>query len=65
MKSAYQMKKVGQIYEDMDGIQLEVTYAWSDGSAMMKHLNGVLAGREWCINGQSVFKLVKDVELVA
>ena len=62
MKSAYPIKKIGQIYEGMDGIQLEVTYAWRDGSAMMKHLNGVLAGRESCINGQSVFKLITDVK---
>lgn len=62
MKSAYPMKKVGQIYEDMDGVQLEVTYAWKDGSSMMKHLNGSRSGREECINGQSIFKLVKDAE---
>ena len=62
MKSAYPMKKVGQIYEGMDGVQLEVTYAWKDGSSMMKHLNGSRSGREECINGQSIFKLVKDVE---
>lgn len=62
MKSAYPIKKTGQIYEDMDGILLEVTYAWKDGSSMMKILNGNRAGREMCINGQSVFKLVKDIE---
>lgn len=62
MKSAYPMKKVGQVYEcPLDGTLLEVTYAWKDGSSMMKHLNGSRSGREYCINGQSVFKLIKDV----
>lgn len=62
MKSAYPMKKVGQIYEDMDGIQLEVTHAWKDGASMMRILNGDRAGSESCINGQSVFKLIRDVK---
>lgn len=63
MKSAYPVKKVGQIYKSLiDETIFEVTYAWKDGSAMMKHLNGCLAGRESCINGQSIFELVKDVE---
>lgn len=65
MKSAYPMKKIGQIYEDIDGILLEVTYAWKDGSSMMKALNGSIAGREMCVNGQSIFKLVKDIQLAA
>lgn len=66
MKSAYPMKKVGQVYECLiDGSLLEVTYAWKDGSAMMKLLNGPNAGRETCIGGWSVFNLVKDVEQVA
>lgn len=62
MKSAYPVKKVGQVYECMDGLQLEVTYAWKDGAALMKHLNGPFCGREECINGQSIFRLVKDVQ---
>jgi len=65
MKSAYPVRKVGQVYECMDGIQLEVTYAWKDGSALMKHLNGALLGREDCINGQSIFRLIKDVNTQA
>lgn len=63
MKSAYPAKKIGQVYEcPIDGGLLEVTYAWKDGTAMMKHLDGVLCGRESCIGGQSIFNLVKDVE---
>lgn len=62
MKSAYPIKKVGQIYECMDGTHLEVTHAWKDGSALMKHINGNRCGREDCIGGQSVFKLIKDIE---
>jgi len=66
MKSAYPMKKIGQVYEcPLDGTLLEVTYAWKDGSSMMRHLNGSRSGKEDCINGQSIFKLVKDVEQVA
>ncbi|EPF16394.1 hypothetical protein HMPREF0201_02754 [Cedecea davisae DSM 4568] len=49
----------------MDGTLLEVTYAWKDGTSMMKHLNGNRTGREDCINGQSIFKLVKDIDQVA
>ena len=65
MKSAYPMKNVGQVYETMDGTLLEVTYAWKDGTSMMKHLNGNRTGREDCLNGQSIFKLVKDIDQVA
>lgn len=63
MKSAYPMKKVGQVYEcPIDGTLLEVTYAWKDGSAMMKSLTGPIVWREACVSGLSVFNLVKDVE---
>lgn len=62
MKSAYPVKKVGQIYEcPIDGTLMEVTYAWKDGSAMMKSLTGPRSGREDCIGGWSIFQLVKDI----
>ncbi|EMQ4303655.1 hypothetical protein WG886_004361 [Yersinia enterocolitica] len=61
MKSAYPIKKVGQIYECMDGTLLEVTYAWNDGSAMMKNITGPRSGLEDCVGGWNIFKLVNDI----